>query len=74
MTPLVSKRETLHINTLNCYAWNLCKILDFTCCSEDPKKHIPYQREFSDNGIISSYAKGVYSYYDIEKIEEFVAF
>ena len=24
--------------------------------------------------ILSSYAKGVYSYYDIEQIEEFVAF
>ena len=26
------------------------------------------------NDILSSYAKGVYSYYDIEQIEEFVAF
>jgi hypothetical protein len=55
-----------HINTMHCYAWNLCEIHDFTCCSEDPKKHLPYQCEFSDNGIISSYAKGVYSYYDVE--------
>ena len=59
---------------LQCYAWNLCEIYDFTCCSEDPKKHLPYQCEFSDNGIVSSYAKGVYNYYDIQKIEEFVAF
>jgi hypothetical protein len=28
----------------------------------------------TDNGILSSYAKGVYSYYDIEQIEEFVSF
>ena len=27
-----------------------------------------------DNGIISSYAKGVYNYYDVQQIEEFVAF
>ena len=53
---------------------NLCEIYDFTCCSEDPKKHLPYQCEFSDNGIVSSYAKGVYSYYDVQQIEEFVAF
>ncbi len=30
-----------HINTLQCYAWNLCKIYDFTCCSEDPKNTFP---------------------------------
>ena len=59
---------------MQCYAWNLCEIYDFTCCSEDPKKHLPYQCEFSDNGIVSSYAKGVYNYYDVQQIEEFVAF
>ena len=63
-----------HINTMHFYAWNLCEKYDFTCCSEDPKKHLPYQCEFSDNGIISSYAKGVYNYYDVQQIEEFVAF
>ena len=62
------------INRLLCYAWNLCEIYDFTCCSENPKKHLPYQCEFSDNGIVSSYAKGVYNYYDVQQIEEFVAF
>ena len=63
-----------HINSLYCYALNLCKIYYFTCCSEDPKKHLPFQCEFKDNGILSSYAKGVYNYFDIEQIEEFVAF
>ena len=62
------------IHRLQCYAWNLCEIYDITCCSEDPKKHLPYQSEFSDNGIVSSYAKGVYNYYDVQQIEEFVAF
>jgi len=62
------------INKLLCYAWNLCEIHDFTCCSKNPKKHLPYLCEFNDNEILSSYAKGVYSYYDIEQIEEFVAF
>ena len=47
---------------------------DFTCCFTDPKKHLPFQCEFKDNGIISSYGKGVYDYYDIEQIEEFVSF
>ena len=63
-----------HINSLYCYALNLCEIHDFTCYSEDPKKHLPYQCEFSDHGIVSSYAKGVHNYFDIEQIEEFVAF
>ena len=52
------------------FMWNIW----FTCCSEDPKKHLPYQCEFSDNGIVSSYAKGVYNYYDVQQIEGFVAF
>ena len=47
---------------------------DFTCCSKNPKKHLPYLCEFNDNEILSSYGKGVYSYYDIEQIEEFVVF
>ena len=62
------------IHRLQCYAWNLCEIYDVTCCSENPKKHLRYQCDFSDNGIISLYAKGVYSYYDVQQIEEFVAF
>ena len=59
-----------HINRLLCYAWNLCEIYDFTCCSKNPKKHLPYLCEFNDNEILSSYEKRVYSYYDIEQIEE----
>ena len=62
------------IHRLQCYAWNLCEIYDFTCCSEDHKKHLPYHCEFSDNGIVSSCTKGVYNYYDVQQIEEFVAF
>ena len=62
------------MNSLLCYAWNLCEICNFTCCSKNPKKHLPYLCEFNDNEILSYFAKGVYSYYDIEQIEEFVAF
>ena len=62
------------IQCLQCYAWTLCELYDITWCSENPKKHLPYQYEFIDNGIVSSYAKGVYSYYDVQQIEEFVAF
>ena len=52
---------------MQCYAWNLCELYDFTCCSEDPKKHLPYKCEFSDNRILYSYAKGVYNYFDVEQ-------
>ena len=52
---------------------NLCEIHDFTCCSKNPKKHLPYLCEFNDNEILS-YAKGIYCYYDIEQTEEFVSF
>ena len=54
--------------------WESLWIYDFTCCSKNPKKHFPYLCEFNDNDILSSYEKGVYSYYDIKQIEEFVAF
>ena len=29
------------INCLLCYAWNLCEIHDFTCCSENPRNTFP---------------------------------
>ena len=61
------------IHHLQCYAWYLCEIYDCTCCSKDPKKHLPYQCEFSDNEIVSSYTKCVYNYYDFQQIKEFVA-
>ena len=48
--------------------------VNFANNMQNPKKHLPYQCEFSDNGIVSSYAKGVYNYYDVQQIEEFVAF
>ena len=57
------------INRLLCYASNLCEICDFTCCSKNHKKHLPYLCEFNDNEILSSYEKGVYSYYDTNKLK-----
>ena len=59
---------------MQCYAWNLCELYDFTCCSEDPKKHLPFSCKFNDDKISASYANGIYDYYDVEQIEEFVAF
>src|ERR1041385_8162866 len=62
------------IQTSYCYAECLCHIYDFTCCSNIEHKHFPFQCEFNENEILSSYAKGVYDYFNVEKIDEFVAF
>src|SRR3954464_7399015 len=62
------------IQTSYCHAKLLCHIYDFTCCSNIDHKHLPFQCEFNENEILSSYANGVYDYFDVEKIEEFVDF
>ena len=36
--------------------------------------HLPFSCEFNDNETLDSYARGIYDYYDVERIEEFVAF
>ena len=61
------------IQVSHCYDESLCHIYDFTCSKID-RKHLPFQCEINENEIISSCAKGVYDYFDVEKIEEFVAF
>ena len=36
--------------------------------------HLPLSCKFNDNKTLASYANGIYDYYDVERIEEFVAF
>ena len=36
--------------------------------------HLPFSCEFNDDETLASYANGIYDYYDVEQIEEFVAF
>ena len=36
--------------------------------------HLPFSCEFNDNETLASDANGIYDYYDVERIEEFVAF
>ena len=36
--------------------------------------HLPFSCKFNDNKTLSSYAKGIYDYCNVEQIEEFVAF
>ena len=62
------------IDMLHWYAWNLCQRYDYTCCSRMKAPHLPFSCEFNDNETLASYANGIYDYYDVERIEEFVAF
>src|ERR1041385_7920348 len=64
--------DKIHVSY--CHAKLLCYNYDFTCCSNIDHKHLPFQCEFNENEILSSYAKVDYDYFDVEKIEEFVAF
>src|ERR1041385_1654569 len=64
--------DQIHVSY--CHAKLLCHIYDFTCCYNIDHKHLPFQCEFNENEILSSYAKGVYDYFDVEQIEEFVTF
>ena len=52
----------------------LCLRYDYTCCSKIDSPHLPFSCEFNDNETLASYANGIYDYYDVEQIEEFVAF
>ena len=36
--------------------------------------HLPFSCKFNDNKTLACYANGIFDYYDVEQIEEFVAF
>ena len=62
------------INMLRWYARDLCLRYDITCCSRMKAPHLPFSCKFNDNKTFASYANVIYDYYDVEQIEEFVAF
>ena len=62
------------IQMLKWYARQLCLMHDYTCCSRMKAPHLPFSGKFNDNETLASYANGRYDYYDVEQIEEFVAF
>ena len=62
------------IHMLKWYTWNLCLRYDITWCSRMKAKHLLFSCKFNDNETLASYANGIYDYYDVEQIEEFVAF
>src|SRR6266511_4295386 len=59
---------------LHWYARDLCLRHDYTCCSMMNAPNLPFSIKFNDNKTLASYANGIYDYYDVERIEEFVAF
>ena len=59
---------------LHWYARDLCLRYDFTCCSRTNAPYLPFTCKFNDNETLASYANGMYDYYDVEWIEEFVSF
>ena len=62
------------IYMLRWYARDLCLRYDITCCSRMKAPHLPFLCKFNDNKTLSSYANGISDYYDVEQIEEFIAF
>ena len=62
------------IYKLHWYARQLCLRYDYTSCSKVKAPHLPFSCEFNENETLASYANGIYDYYDVERIEEFVAF
>ena len=54
------------IDMLHWYAWNLCQIYDYTCCSCMKAPHLSFSCKFNDNETLASYANGRYDYYDVE--------
>ena len=59
---------------LHWYAQDLCLIYGYVGCSRMKAPHLPFSCKFNDNETLASYANGIYDYYDVERIEEFVAF
>src|SRR4051812_27630616 len=67
------------IDKLNTIAREVCNTYNVTYCFDKAYccrryKHLPFQREYNDNVTISSYVKGNYDFYDVQQIEEFIAF
>src|SRR5215216_4021295 len=67
------------IDKLNTIAREVCSTYNVTYCFDKSYccrryKHLPFQCEYNDNITISSYVKGNYDFYDVEQIEEFIAF
>ena len=55
---------------LGIYAWDMILLVALGWRLHS----FPFSCKFNDNETLASYANGIYDYYDVEQIEEFVAF
>ena len=55
---------------LGIYAWDMFILVALGWRFEN----FPFSCEFNDNETLASYSNGRYDYYDVERIEEYVAF
>src|SRR3954462_11089773 len=55
-----------------CSTYNVTYCFDKSCCCRR-YKHLPFQYEYNGHVTISSYVKLNYDFYDVEQIEEFIA-
>ena len=62
------------IHMLKWYASNQASRYEYTWCSRMNAPHLPFSCQFNHNETLASFANGRYDYYDVERIEEFVAF
>ena len=60
------------IHILHWYARELCLRHDYICCSRMKAAHLTFSCKFNDNKTLASYANGLYDYYAVEQIDEFV--
>src|SRR4051812_41840633 len=66
----IDKLNTIAREVCSTYNVNYCFDKSY-CCRR--YKHLSFQCEYNDNVTISSYVKGNYDFYDVEQIEEFIA-
>ena len=59
--------ETYVLNMINLFCFD-----ESSCYME--LQHLPFQCGCNDNETLASYTKGHYDFFDVEQIEEFVAF
>jgi hypothetical protein len=67
------------LNQLEKYAKNLCLIFGKSFCNDESGchvrfKHFPFQCACNDNEALASYIKGYCNAYEVERMEEFIAY
>ena len=59
---------------VNLYGKNLSFLYDIKCFCGRRTPHLPFQCQDNENETLASYAREIFDFFDVEQIEEFVAF